>query len=335
MPQLRKEDWFERYILPGLACEKGRILPINIVGQKAAEVRQTLLARDSRRQIGVLTAVTSVDDCKQWLLPHSSTMVLDPDVAKAIAHSSPLMEAVSLKTAGWLMMPLVIRPEPFLYILREPFSFEEPVADDNAENRWCWTAKADPAVVEIIHCRPEGAYRVSFVLSSQNPGNFKIELNGQGQKFSLKGKELARTCIFKISLGEGANFLRISFDGKPFPVGPGDERKQLYYCLSGLKVEALNNDLENKMDNKETLRDRVIRRAFHRNGFFEITTFAAECRSLQTMAGLRSCFDYQEGFSLRDYRAKTSLFEANTEGRQAEPVMWYRFSKTPAPGSEW
>ncbi len=238
MPQLRKEDWFERYILPGLACEKGRILPINIVGQKAAEVRQTLLARDSRRQIGVLTAVTSVDDCKQWLLPHSSTMVLDPDVAKAIAHSSPLMEAVSLKTAGWLMMPLVIRPEPFLYILREPFSFEEPVADDNAENRWCWTAKADPAVVEIIHCRPEGAYRVSFVLSSQNPGNFKIELNGQGQKFSLKGKELARTCIFKISLGEGANFLRISFDGKPFPVGPGDERKQLYYCLSGLKVEA-------------------------------------------------------------------------------------------------
>ncbi|OGT08840.1 MAG: hypothetical protein A2X78_03025 [Gammaproteobacteria bacterium GWE2_37_16] len=344
-------------------------LPLNIIGRQAATLRTCILKHEPRLKVNVIfplfsdekvdhysaaekkdIAYVPFNDLGDYLILRSVTIFLNPFLAQWILSQPKIINQISLATFEWVILPLFVKQENFYNIYSNGFSFDEPLHDDGSSSRWCW-ATSHNATVFILNCNQAGKYRVSFTLASNFPGCFFVTIADLNQMYrcpSSKEKSsdfFCNTFVFDCYLQQGTNKLFISFDGAPLiPSQPLEQRKKLYFCYSNTSLLRLDSDQGSDMVNTNNffidnvvvpVLDRVIRRIFHSNGFFEINTIGTDSELLAGMVGVKSCFDYQEGFVYRGFLYNHNLSITNGHSKLECPVMWYSLRKTTTPFSEF
>ena len=345
--------WQDDTYVKALLADSDAAHPINVIGQhvlsrgKAEETPPKLHLRTicpvfpgeapSAKKRGV--HYSKVADLSGVLLPRSRTLIVDPFLSHRLFAEPAFIKTLSLKTFDWVIAPFLVRPEPIFALYSEQFSYHEPLHNDHADS-WRWTVSPQSATVWIINGREPGPFSLNFVLSSAHPGTFTVDFGNRSLRQETTLGDLAARFQLTCELSTGPNALSINFDGPPFvPPKPMDQRKELYLCFSGLRVEPCGGVPSPAIYSESgvtPLRDRLIRRVLHSQGFFEIQSIATSVPELANLTGLRSCFDYQEGFSFRDYR-RFPVLKATSKRRALVdlPVLWYCLRKTPTAGSEW
>lgn len=326
--------------------------PINIVGgssdlaERMAKSRPDLRFRmicpspaGQMREYSSPTAdffLSAPDLIAPLLLPRSRTLLIDPFLASSLLDAPQFWRSLSLKTFEWVLAPLFVRPEPFT-IFSDEFSFIEPLFDDVAPP-WCWSVNSGPATVWVIGDDEVKTCSLSFTLTGASPGTFEIRLANATLRQEVTAGNLAARFRLHCRLERGANSLTISFDGQPFrPAKTADQRDALHFCFAAVDVASTRYAEDERsfpVPDIAARRDRAIRRFLHECGFFEIQTIARFGSMLSHLTGLRSCFDYREGFRLRDYGRFSGSVVTPRSSSQL-PAAWYYLRKTPTPGSEW
>lgn len=329
---------------------------LNIVGRQAQTVRHLLLQHLPQLKIRAICPIIEkekalfsntddvyfifANDIGNYLLPRSRTIILDPYLAQWMMAQKHIIKKLSFSTFEWVLVPHFIESESFYCLYSEEFSCEEPLRNDKAKERWIWTTSPNAATVSIINLRKNEKYSLSFALQTENPGTFTIDFLGTQQKITFNKAPFYKE-IFYVKTLDRVNHLKIKFDGLPVkPSNSLDTRKELYFCLKNLKLKPFSILSRYKKffpisKNKTTiLNDRAVRNFFHQHGFFEIKSFDTNNEELTPLKGFRSCFDYREGFTLRDYKSSASEKVASQHNTKL-PVMWYQLRKTPTPFSEF
>ena len=347
--------WADSSPIESFLPQKNDGHPIHLVGKAAASLRASLARKRPGLRLRAVCVVppgethpvvaaradihyASASGISELLLPRSRTLILSPFLAQGLLLKPAFFRALSLKTFEWVIAPFFVRPEPFFTLYSDQFSFEERLGDDDAG--WCWTERPGPAVVWIVNGGDAGDYSIDFTLTAIHPGTFEINL-GNGTR-SRKVTQDSPTHHFRLMAGlvKGMNALRINFDGPPGkPANPADQREKLYFCFANLRLDSPRKAVVTPsfgVSGFTALRDRTIRRVLHEQGFFEIQTIGSSTPALEYAVGLRSCFDYREGFRIRDYRRFALSSEiAKEPSLFGFPALWYCLRKTPTAGSEW
>jgi hypothetical protein len=345
--------WVDGILVESFLAAANAARPINLIG-RATHLADHLFRKRPDLRVRAICPVLAEETPKpssaadihfatvagifELLLPRSRTLILNPFLAHSLLGSPAFWRALSLKTFDWVIAPFFIKPEPFFTLLSDAFSFEEPSCDDKAEH-WCWTESPDPGVIWIVNGQGAGTYDLSFTLTGARPGTFEIHFGNATLCRRVTPENLTECLRLRCHLARGMNALRISFDGQPFkPTGSMDDRKELYFCFANLQLTPCRTARlppSSSMLELTPEHDRLIRRLLHVHGFFEIQSIGTSAPELSHFIGLRSCFDYREGFRLRDYRRFPVEQAIATESGPDSPVLWYCLRKTPTPGSEW
>ncbi len=271
------------------------------------------------------------------LVPRSSTVVLDPGLARMLVVNPEPLERLSLHTAGCVLMPLEIASAPYKVVYSDVFSF--PEHDPAGISHWVWTERPGRAFCTIAHEGGAGEYDIAFTLTAANPGSFTVRLGESELHHTATAGNLSRRFDLLCHLVTGANTLEIDFDGPSTrPGGSHDQRAEIVFCIGDLLVSDAQPTSQPAVDSRRPscLTDEALRRLAHAAGFFEVDTVACSRFELAWQVGLRSCFDYRQEFRFRDYRRFLVPPDRPTETPADVPrCLWYRFAKTPHPGSEW
>ena len=346
--------WVDNALIESLLTQLHSACPMNVIGRTALLPKQLgALKTDLRtRTIRVIEPgeplpkpstetdihYTSIAGISPAMLPRSRTLILNPFLAQSLLLEPDFFQTLGLKTFEWVLAPFFIEPEPFYTVYSGQFSFQEPIGDENPSR--CWTEDPEPAVVEIVHGGEPGEYLVDFTLTGAQPGTFEISLGESTLSRKVSSDDPTYHFRLKCELAYGRNPLRISFDGGPWrSPNPSEQREQLYYCFANLRIRqsrAARWSHTFSLAGFTAQRDRSIRRILHNQGFFEIQTMGASTPALDYAVGLRSCFDYREGFRMRDYRRFPHAPSITNDSLLSKhPIVWYCLRKTPTPGSEW
>jgi hypothetical protein len=271
------------------------------------------------------------------LVPRSSTVVLDPWLARMLVENPETLERLSLNTAGCVLMPLEVASASYRVVYSDVFSF--PEQDPVGTSHWVWTERQGRAFCTIAHEGGAGEYDVAFTLTAANPGSFAVRLGESVLRHTATAGSLARRFELFCHLTSGANTIEIDFDGPSSrPESTQDQRKEIYFCLGDLKVTSTRITSRTAADSQTLacLSDEALRRLAHAAGFFEVATVACSQHDLAWQVGLRSCFDYRQDFRFRDYRRFHGPHDRPARAPADVPrCLWYRFAKTPHAGAEW
>ena len=271
------------------------------------------------------------------LVPRSSTIVLDPGLARMLVENPETLERLSLSTAGCVLMPLEVASAPYKVVYSDVFSF--PEQDPSGISHWVWTERQGRAFCTIAHEGGPGEYDVAFTLTAASPGSFTVRLGESVLRHTAAAENLSRRFDLLCYLVTGANTIEIDFDGPSTrPRSPHDQRTGIFYCIGDLLVAdaQTNSRPAHNCRGFACPTDEALRRLVHAAGFFEVDTVACSQHDLAWQVGLRSCFDYRQEYRLRDYR-RFGVPEDRPIHTPADlpRCVWYRFAKTPHPGSEW
>jgi hypothetical protein len=271
------------------------------------------------------------------LVPRSSTVVLDPELARMLVVNPEALERLSLNTAGCVLMPLEVASAPYKVVYSDVFSF--PEQDPAGISHWVWTERQGRAFCTVAHEGGAEGYHVAFTLTAANPGSFTVRLGESELRHTATTGNLSHRFDLLCHLVTGANTIEIDFDGPSTrPESTHDQRTEIFFCIGDLLVTNAQPTSQPAADSRtpSCLADEALRRLAHAAGFFEVDTVACSQSELAWQVGLRSCFDYRQEFRLRDYQRFSVPHDrpSRTSG-DVPPCLWYRFGKTPHAGSEW
>jgi hypothetical protein len=333
-------------------------LPINILGGHAHHLAQRLALRTPKRQVEAHPLRPPKSDFDHFhdvdlpvldpgrianeLTPRGSTVVLDPILGHWLVENPDVLESVALKTFDRLLFPAFVKPLSWQLFFSDEFSFEEPVGDDSATHRWCWSVSDKPATVFIQSGEILSDHRLKFSVTCTSPGMFICRVGDELQAGEATADKLSVEFSFLLHQRTSLVAVEITFTGKPLaPNDPLDQRKALYFSYSGTSIEHLGFQLLHSEaipapNAVSFLADRSVRRTLHARGFFEVQTLATPWIGLSSLRGVRSCYDYRCGFSYRD---TDPLASAPLGGARATyygfPAIWYQARRMPSPGIEW
>ena len=332
--------------------------PVNIVGNHAGELAARLASRAPSLRTTAIGArpsrnisidpggdndpMVAGDRLADAIIPRANTVILDPILGQWLIDNPDILESVALKTFDSLLIPVFVEPLDWIALYSDEFSFEEPADDDLTIHRWCWCVSEKPATVFIQSREPLLDHRLKFAITCASPGTVVCRVGDTVQAHTIHAENLTSHFSFIVRQHSPHLKVDITFEGTPLPpASPSDQRGFLYFNYSNAAIESaapkcLGPSAVSAPSGVKALTDRSVRRVLHAHGFFEVRSLSTPWAGLAALSGVRSCYDYQCGFSYRDADpGSATAFGGIGAMHYGFPAIWYQARRMPSPGIEW
>jgi hypothetical protein len=205
----------------------------------------------------------------------TKVIITNTQLSSYLVNNNEIIEAMSEKITGALILPFIIRTPPL--VVNWDYGFSAVERNEQNIFRWC-EGEAREASITIYNNSNKSIDRLlswtSYALSTEN-SILQVTGCGLNKHFNLTEET---TFLEKISIQPGVNKLHFSYLGTT--IQPEAGARLLNFNIINLKISSIEN--ENFLDGLEIyknesisfnhyINDYQIRKILHLNGFFEVS----------------------------------------------------------------